>query len=65
MPIMVCHGTKDDEVPVTSSRNMVSAMKTRGMDHEYLEVPGATHATVVALVEPKVFEFFDRHPRKQ
>ena len=39
-------------------------MKDRGQEHTYLEVPGATHGTIVGLVEPKVFEFFDQHPRK-
>jgi dienelactone hydrolase len=64
MPIMVCHGDRDDEVPVASSRNMVKAAKENGLDPHYLEVPGATHLTIVAIVEPKVFEFFDQHPRK-
>ncbi|MES1260289.1 MAG: prolyl oligopeptidase family serine peptidase, partial [Acidobacteriota bacterium] len=64
MPIMVCHGEKDDEVPVASSRNMVKAAKENGLDPQYLEVAGATHLTIVAIVEPKVFDFFDQHPRK-
>ena len=64
MPIMVCHGDKDDEVPVASSRNMVKAAKENGLNPQYLEVPGATHLTIVALVEPKVFDFFDQHPHK-
>lgn len=64
MPILVCHGDQDDEVPVTNSRNMVQAAKESGLDPQYLEVPGATHLTIVAIVEPKVFEFFDRHPHK-
>jgi predicted esterase len=64
MPILICHGDQDDEVPVASSRNMVKAAKENGLDPQYLEVPGATHLTIVALVEPKVFEFFDQHPHK-
>jgi poly(3-hydroxybutyrate) depolymerase len=64
MPMLICHGDKDDEVPVASSRNMVQAAKENGLDPQYLEVPGATHLTIVALVEPKVFEFFDSRPRK-
>jgi poly(3-hydroxybutyrate) depolymerase len=64
MPILICHGDRDDEVPVASSRNMVKAAKENGLDPQYLEVPGATHLTIVALVEAKVFEFFDRHPHK-
>lgn len=61
VPIMVCHGDQDDQVPVASSRNMVKAATEHGLDPEYVEVPGATHLTVVALIEPKVFDFFDRH----
>jgi dienelactone hydrolase len=64
MPILVCHGDRDDEVPVASSRNMVKAAKEAGLDPQYLEVPGATHLTIVALVEPKVFDFFDRHTHR-
>jgi poly(3-hydroxybutyrate) depolymerase len=64
MPIMVCHGEKDAEVPVARSRSMVQAAKEHGLDPQYLEVPGATHLTIVAIVEPKVFDFFDQHPRK-
>jgi poly(3-hydroxybutyrate) depolymerase len=64
MPILVCHGDQDDEVPVASSRNMVKAAREAGLDPQYLEVPGATHLTIVALVEPKVFEFFDQHAHK-
>ena len=64
MPLMVCHGDKDDEVPVSSSRNMVKAAKENGLDPQYLEIPGATHLTIVALVEPKVFDFFDQHSHK-
>jgi len=64
MPILVCHGDRDDEVPVANSRNMVKAARDAGLDPQYLEVPGATHVTVVAIIEPKVFDFFDRHPRR-
>ena len=61
MPILICHGDKDDEVPVASSRNMLKAAKENGLSPEYLEVPGATHLTIVSIVEPKVFDFFDHH----
>ena len=61
MPIMVCHGDKDPEVPVARSRAMVAAAKAAGLDPQYLEVPDATHVTIVAIVEPKVFAFFDQH----
>jgi predicted esterase len=64
MPIMVCHGDQDPEVPVARSRAMVAAAKAAGLSPQYLEVPGATHATIVALVEPKVFAFFEHYRKK-
>lgn len=64
MPIMICHGDKDPEVPVARSRAMVAAAKAAGLNPQYLEVPDATHATIVGLVEPKVFDFFEQHRRK-
>ncbi|HWB86640.1 MAG TPA: prolyl oligopeptidase family serine peptidase [Bryobacteraceae bacterium] len=64
LPLMVCHGDKDDEVPVTNSRNMVKALQEHGYAPRYLEVPGATHITIVALVEPKVFDFFEQQRRR-
>jgi len=29
-----------------------------------MEVPGATHETIVAIEEPQVFDFFDKHRRQ-
>jgi hypothetical protein len=43
---------------------MVKTAKDHGLDPQYLEVPGATHLTIVGIVEPKVFDFFDQHPHK-
>jgi dipeptidyl aminopeptidase/acylaminoacyl peptidase len=60
---MVLHGDKDDEVPISSSRNMVKAMKEHGFDPVYVEIPGATHITAPAMGEPAVFDFFDKHRR--
>jgi hypothetical protein len=40
---------------------MFAAAKAAGLDPQYLEVPDATHVTIVAIVEPKVFAFFDQH----
>lgn len=57
---MIWRGDMDDEVPVSSSRNMVRAAKERGFDPQYLRVPGATNLTIVAIIKPKVFDFFDQ-----
>jgi predicted esterase len=63
LPVMVLHGDKDDEVPISSSRNMVKAMQEHGFDPLYVEIPGATHITAPAMGEPAVFDFFDKHRR--
>jgi predicted esterase len=62
--IVMFHGDLDNEVKVTSSRNMDKALKERNIPHEYFEFKGATHATVVALAIPKLFEYFDLHRKK-
>ena len=61
MPVMVCHGDEDATVPVGASRGMVAAMKQRGMTPVYVEVPGATHGSVVEVVMPKILDFFAEH----
>ena len=64
MPVIVCHGDADATVPVESSRNMVAAMKQRGMTPVYVEVPGASHGSVVEIaVEPKILDFFAEHSK--
>jgi dienelactone hydrolase len=62
--VVIFHGDKDVEVPVSASRAMDKALKEKGIVHEYFEFPGATHGTVVALAIPKVFEYFDKHRAK-
>jgi poly(3-hydroxybutyrate) depolymerase len=59
--VVLFHGDKDVEVPLSASRVMDKALKDKGIVHEYFEFQGATHATVVALAIPKVFECFDKH----
>jgi poly(3-hydroxybutyrate) depolymerase len=59
--IFIVHGDKDVEVPISASRSMDKALTDKGIAHEYIEFKGATHATIVALAIPKVFEFFDKH----
>ena len=64
MPIMVIHGDADTEVPFARSQAMVKAAKEHGLDPKFVVMPGATHITVVGLVEPQVFDFFDQHRQK-
>jgi pimeloyl-ACP methyl ester carboxylesterase len=43
MPIWAFHGSADSEVPVQSSRNMISALVGVGGTPWYTEVPGGGH----------------------
>jgi dipeptidyl aminopeptidase/acylaminoacyl peptidase len=42
-PLLVAHGELDTNVPVSESRQMVEALRARGCDVEYLELPGEGH----------------------
>jgi predicted peptidase len=42
-PVWAFHGTDDDEVPVTESRNMVEALRRNGGNVTYTEYPGIGH----------------------
>ena len=42
-PVWAFHGTIDDQIPVTQSRRMVSALRHMGKDVNYTEYPGVGH----------------------
>ena len=58
IPQFVVHGDADPTVSVAGSRNMVAAMKSLGVDHVYVEVPGGNHTDIVVPNLPGMFEFF-------
>ncbi len=62
--LMVIVGSNDSSGTVALARQMGAALALHGLDREFLEIDGATHATIVALALPKVFDLFDRHSRK-
>ena len=39
-------------------------MQDNRYDQVYNEIASATPGTIVSLLEPKVFDFFDQHPHK-
>ena len=50
IPQIVVHGDADLTVPVSGSRTMVEALKKLSGDVLYIEVPGGSHADVVAPI---------------
>lgn len=49
-PVVVVHGTEDEQVPVAVSRSYVHAMTVVGADVRYVELPGVEH---FGLIDPK------------
>lgn len=59
-PIQIIHGTADDDVPVSESKNLVKALESEGMNQfEFIEYPGMDH---IVMRHPewqqKMIEFF-------
>jgi poly(3-hydroxybutyrate) depolymerase len=61
MPQFIVHGDADATVSVERSRTMVAAAVKAGVEHQYVEVPGGTHGSIVAPNLPGMFDFFDKH----
>ncbi len=62
VPVLVLHGDEDSVVPVEMSRTWVARMRELGMQHVYVEIPGADHSLFVRENREtlaKVFAFFN------
>jgi predicted peptidase len=64
MPVLVSNGSADTTALPSRSRNQVAAMEKAGLHPVYLEVPGATHGSILNSVFPEIFDFFDRNKRQ-
>ena len=40
-------------------------MKKLEMTHDYIEMPDGDHGNIIAPNMPKIFDFFDKHKRKE
>lgn len=62
IPILVMQGELDETVPVERTRAAVARLQKLGMQHVYVEIPGADHAFFIARNPrnlQKVFFFFN------
>jgi predicted esterase len=62
-PVMIVHGDMDTVVPPSVSRPWVEVMRSLKMPHEYIEVPGGDHGTVITSHQAEIFAFFARYKR--
>lgn len=63
MPVFIAQGSEDKVALPERARNQVASMKKIGLEPEYLEVPGATHGSIVDAALPKIFDFCDTHAK--
>jgi poly(3-hydroxybutyrate) depolymerase len=65
MPVILVQGDKDVLVPVAGARRWADQMKKLEMTYDYIEVEGGDHVNVVGQNVSKIFDFFDKHKRKE
>jgi predicted peptidase len=63
MPFMIVHGDADTVVPPSVGRAWVEAMKALNLTHQYIEVPGGDHGTVITSHQADIYAFFAKHTR--
>src|SRR4029079_19583504 len=63
IPLMIVQGDQDTVLPPANTRMWAETMKEMGMTHEYVEIPGGDHGTVIKDGMPDIFRFFAAHPR--
>jgi predicted peptidase len=64
MPVLVSNGSADTVAIPSRARRQVAAMEKAGLHPVYVEVPGATHVSILDSVFPRIFEFFDENKRQ-
>lgn len=62
-PLLIIHGTADDDVPVAESFKLVEALQKTGKEHELILLFGITHSLRNAPLsrQQKTAEFFEKH----
>jgi predicted esterase len=63
-PVMILHGTADNVVSVSQSRNLNQSLSAHGYVVNYVEVPGVGHdmLAVISGREMQIFNWLNSHP---
>jgi predicted peptidase len=61
LPVIVSQGSADAVALPERARQQVAAMEKLNLHPKYVEVPGATHGSIVDAALPGIFDFFDEH----
>jgi poly(3-hydroxybutyrate) depolymerase len=63
LPIIIVQGDMDTLVPVAGTRLWIDKMKELKMTHQYIEVAGGDHGSVLTTGAPDIFAFFAKHTK--
>jgi poly(3-hydroxybutyrate) depolymerase len=63
IPMIIVQGDMDTLVPVAGARQWIEKMKELKMTHEYVEVPGGDHGSVLTTGAADIFAFFAKHTK--
>ena len=63
IPMIIVQGDMDTLVPVAGARLWIEKMKELNMTHEYVEVAGGDHGSVLTTGAPDIFAFFAKHQK--
>jgi predicted peptidase len=63
VPMMIVQGDMDTLVPVAGARLWIEKMKELKITHEYVEVAGGDHGSVLTTGAPDIFGFFAKHTK--
>jgi predicted peptidase len=64
IPMIIVQGDMDPLVPhITSTRPWIEKMKQLNMTHQYIEVVGGDHGSVLTTGAPDIFAFFAKYTK--
>jgi enterochelin esterase-like enzyme len=64
VPMIIVQGDADPLVPVAGTRHWIDKMKELNLTHQYIEVPGGDHGSVINTGIPDIFAFFAKYKRQ-
>jgi len=63
VPMIIVQGDMDTLVPVAGTRLWIEQMKSLNITHQYIEVAGGDHGSVLTTGAPDIFAFFAKHTK--
>jgi len=63
VPMIIVQGDMDTLVPVAGTRLWIEQMKSLNITHQYIEVAGGDHGSVLTTGAPDIFAFFAKYTK--